>query len=105
MEEFNNEKGYQEIAHSTDEQNCNSVHSEPDHIESRSISDTNIVNDGGDKEDCKTDDQTLRKVGNQVDTFACTSGTTTVVKTLNKAFLIQTSSIKNYVDCFIYLRL
>ncbi|KJH56962.1 hypothetical protein UF12_13755 [Acinetobacter calcoaceticus] len=84
MEEFNNEKGYQEIAHSTDEQNCNSVHSEPDHIESRSISDTNIVNDGGDKEDCKTDDQTLR-VGNQVDTFACTSGTTTVVKNFEQS--------------------
>ncbi|MFV5549589.1 hypothetical protein VXQ35_12065 [Acinetobacter oleivorans] len=63
MEEFNNEKGYQEIAHSTDEQNGNPIHSEPDHIESRSIPDTNIVNDGGDKEDCKTDDQAVEGEG------------------------------------------
>jgi len=59
MMEHSYEKGYPKIAHSTDEQNCSSVHSEPDQIESQSVLHLSIVNKGGEQEVCKTDDQAV----------------------------------------------
>lgn len=66
MEEYENEKGYQEIAHSPDEQNCNSVHSESDQIECQSAIHLSIIDVGGEKEDCKTDDPSVKGGGNQL---------------------------------------
>ncbi|MER8075864.1 hypothetical protein [Acinetobacter pittii] len=80
MEEFNNEKGYQEIAHSPDEQNGSSSHSESDQIESQSVLHLSTVNKGGEKEDCKTDDLVIKDGENQVDIPTCISGPTGIVK-------------------------
>lgn len=66
MEGYKNEKGYQEIAHTPDEQNCSSAHLEPDQIESQSEIHHNIIDIGGDKEDCKTDDLPVKSGGNQL---------------------------------------
>ncbi|WP_227508797.1 hypothetical protein [Acinetobacter sp. Leaf130] len=82
MEEFNNEKGYQEIAHSPDEQNSSSVHSEPDQIESQSAIHLSIIDVGGEKEDCKTDDLVIKSGENQVDILTCISGSTGIVKNI-----------------------
>lgn len=82
MQEFNNEKGYQEIAHSSDEQNCSSVHSEPDQIESQSAIHLSIIDVGGEKEDCKTDDLVIEGGGNPVVIPACISGPTGIVKNI-----------------------
>ncbi|MGQ1276554.1 hypothetical protein ACT4Z4_14660 [Acinetobacter baumannii] len=81
MEEYNNEKGYQEIAHSPDEQNCNSAHSESDQIESQSVLHLSIVNKGGEKEDCKADDRVIDGEGKQVDIPTCIGVPTGIVKT------------------------
>ncbi|WP_228258211.1 hypothetical protein [Acinetobacter pittii] len=78
----NNEKGYPKIAHSPDEQNCSSVHSEPDQIESQSVLHLSTVNKGGEKEDCKTDDLVIKGGGNQVVIPACISGPTGIVKNI-----------------------
>ncbi|MEN9071965.1 hypothetical protein [Acinetobacter baumannii] len=80
MEEYSNEKGYQEIAHSPDEKNCSSAHSESDQIESQSVSHISTVNKGGEKEDCKTDDLVIKDGENQVDIPTCISGPTGIVK-------------------------
>lgn len=80
MQEFNNEKGYQEIAHSPDEQNCSSVHSEPDQIESQSALHRIIVDKGGEKEDCKTNDLAIEEGGNQVHILTCIGDTTEIEK-------------------------
>ncbi|WP_228704175.1 hypothetical protein [Acinetobacter gyllenbergii] len=80
MEEFNNEKGYQKIAHSPDEQNCSSVHSESDQIESQSALHLSIVDKGGAKEDCKTNDLAIAGGENQVDILTCIGDTTEIVK-------------------------
>lgn len=79
IEEFNNEKGYQEIAHSPDEQNSSSVHSEPNQIESQSAIHLSIMNKRGEKEDCKTDDLVIEGEGNQVVISACISEPTGIV--------------------------
>ncbi|WP_249135797.1 hypothetical protein [Acinetobacter nosocomialis] len=76
MEEYSNEKGYQEIAHSPDEKNCSSAHSESDQIESQSVLHLSTVNKGGEKEDCKTDDLVIKDGENQVDIPTCISGPT-----------------------------
>lgn len=83
MEEFNNEKGYQEIAHS-----------ETDQIESQSVLDLSIVNKGGEKEDCKTDDQVIDGEGKQIDIPTCIGASTGSVKTIEQD-TPQTDVIQN----------
>ncbi|WP_252719088.1 hypothetical protein [Acinetobacter haemolyticus] len=84
MTEHSNEKGYQEIAHSPDEQNCSSVHSELDQIESQSVLHLSTVNKEGEKEDCKTDDLVIEGGGNQVDSLACIGGPTEILKNVEQ---------------------
>jgi len=80
MQEFNNEKGYQEIAHSPDEPNGSSAHSESDQIESQSVLHRIIVDKGGAKEDCKTNDLAIAGGENQVEILTCIGSTTEIVK-------------------------
>ena len=90
MQEFNNEKGYQEIAHSPDEQNCSSVHSEPDQIESQSAIHLSIIDVGGEKEDCKTDDLVIEGGEIKLLSLPVLADQLELLKLLNKILLNQT---------------
>lgn len=96
MEEYSNEKGYQEIAHSPDEKNCSSTHSESDQIESQSVLHFSIVNKGGEKEDCKTDDQAVEGKG------ICSNETIASVKNVEQS-ISQPNNIQKELSGLLHL--